>query len=474
MSIQETDICIAGAGISGLALAAFLRQKLPQRAFLVLEKSARPGGAIRSYQNEGYLAEWGPHGFLDNRAESQELIALAGLEQDKVTAPLNRFVRYLCLNGRLAQVPQTPPRILMAPLMSWASKFRLVAGDLRRPCLAGEPTVAQWVEERFGRALLPFADAACTGTYAGDIERLRIDGVMPGLRALEKEHGSVLRALFTRMRAKKRERQAGAAAKPGLPAMTSFRAGMEQFPLALAGPLQAAGQVLFNTGLQSIKQEQSGWLLTTGQQTSYRCKELVLALPLNAALKLLEQSMLTPAAPAQSLPEARIFSVLLGFGPEAKIPFGFGYLAPEQEKRFALGALFSTHMFPGRAPGDGQLLEILVGGRRHPERLELSDSELIARACADVRQLMHLPEAPRFSAVLRTEAGIPQPEEDYLKLLAWRQELERQHPSLHLLGFGWNGIGLNEMAREAKLLALALAAQPMARAATSEVKGVYM
>lgn len=471
MNIQETDICIAGAGISGLALASFLRREQPQRSLVVLEKGSRPGGAIRSYQREGYLAEWGPHGFLDNRAESRELIALAGLEQDKVTAPLSRFVRYLCLNGRLALVPQTPPRIIMAPLMSWPAKFRLLLGDLRHPYFDGEPTVAQWVERRFGPALLPFADAVYTGTYAGDIARLRIDGVMPGLRALEKEQGSILRALFARMRARKRERQDGAAAKPGLPAMTSFSAGMEQFPLALAKPLQEAGQLLFNTELQSIQQEDGGWLVTTNQGL-YRCRELVLALPVNACLKLMSGGLPVVPAPAQSLPEARIFSVLLGFGPEAEIPFGFGYLAPEQEKRFALGALFSTHMFPGRAPEGGQLLEILVGGRRHPERLALSDSEMIERAYADVRQLMHLPEPPRFAEVLRPEAGIPQPEENYLKLLAWREEVKQQHPSLHLLGFGWNGIGLNEMVREAKHLALALASQPLA--ATSEVKGIYM
>ncbi len=471
MSIQQTDICIVGAGISGLAVATFLRREQPQGSLLVLEQGERPGGAIRSYSNEGYLAEWGPHGFLDNREESRELIALAGLEDDKVAAPLSRFVRYLCLQGRLTLVPQTPPRILMAPLMSWPNKFRLFMGDLQRPYFAGEPTVAQWVEHRFGAAMLPFADAVYTGTYAGDIKKLRIDGVMPGMRALEKEHGSVLRALFARMRAKKRERKASGLAKTGMPAMTSFTAGMEQLPLALAKKLLAGDQLQLNCGVQSIAQAEGGWLLNT-RQGAYRCQQLVLALPLNASLQLLQSAGIGALPPAPSLPEARIDSVLLGFGPEADIPFGFGYLAPEQEGRFALGALFSTHMFPGRAPEGGHLLEILVGGRRHPERLQLSDTEMIERAYADVSQLMHLPEKPRFTAVLRPEAAIPQPEEGYLPLLAWREALKQQHSNLHLLGFGWNGIGLNEMVREAKLLALALAARPVA--AFDEVKGIYM
>lgn len=471
MTMHKTDICIVGSGISGLAAATFLRKEQPERSLLVLEKDERPGGAIRSYHSEGYLAEWGPHGFLDNREESRELINLAGLKKNTVTAPLGRFVRYLCLNGRLSMVPQTPSRILMAPLISWPEKLRIL-GDLQRPYYAGEPTVAQWVEHRFGPALLPFADAIYTGTYAGDITKLRIDGVMPRLRRLEQEHGSVLKALFSRMRARSRERKVAGQSKPGLPAMTSFTAGMEQFPLALAKLLHNASCLQLNTLVQGVRQHQDGWILNTERAEEYHCRHLVLALPINAALALMRAVLPEQPPPTEFLPEARIDSVLLGFGPEAAIPFGFGYLAPEQEKRFSLGALFSTHMFPERSPEGEQLLEILVGGRRHPERLQLSDNDMIEQAYADVRQLIALPKEPRFAAVLRPKAGIPQPEEGYLKLLAWREEVEKRHSNLHILGFGWKGIGLNEMVHEAKLLARTLAAKPMV--STEELKGIYV
>ena len=112
----------------------------------------------------------------------------------------------------------------------------------------------------------------------------------------------------------------------------------------------------------------------------------------------------------------------MGFGESAEIPFGFGYLAPEQEKRFALGALFSTHMFPGRAPKGHMLLEALVGGRRHPEKLELDDDVLIQKAYADLRQLIHLPDPPVFTKVLRSDHGIPQLEIGYPGLLRLAQQ----------------------------------------------------
>jgi oxygen-dependent protoporphyrinogen oxidase len=112
MKPSSYDVCIIGAGISGLSTAAFLLQQQPELQLLILEKSPQPGGAIATYSESGYQAEWGPHGFLDNCEESRTLISLAGLEQETTTAPLGEFVRYVCLDGRLRCIPQKPMKIL--------------------------------------------------------------------------------------------------------------------------------------------------------------------------------------------------------------------------------------------------------------------------------------------------------------------------------------------------------------------------
>jgi oxygen-dependent protoporphyrinogen oxidase len=164
--------------------------------------------------------------------------------------------------------------------------------------------------------------------------------------------------------------------------------------------------------------------------------------------------------------------VVLGFTDMAKIPFGFGFLAPEQEKRFVLGALFSTHMFPGRAPAGHVMLEALVGGRRHPEKLDLSDAELISRSYEDLKLLIDLPEPPCFTKVLRPAHGIPQLEIGYPKLLAWRNLLAKQNRGLHICGFGWEGIGINDMTKAAQQVAKAIASGSSKHGETG-VKGVY-
>src|SRR5665647_2312758 len=149
------DTLIIGGGLSGLTVAHKLQHSCPEHQFLVLEKSDRAGGVIWSRAEQGFLAENGPHGFLDNCPESQLLLQETGLDQECVKAPLSRFVRYVCMDGGLRCIPQSPPKILMAPLISPLAKIR-VLGDLFKKPLAGEPTVAQWVEYRFGPALLPY------------------------------------------------------------------------------------------------------------------------------------------------------------------------------------------------------------------------------------------------------------------------------------------------------------------------------
>lgn len=439
------DVIIVGAGLSGLSVAHFLHKADPSLDLVILEQSRRVGGAVQSSHDQGYHAEWGPHGFLDNNEASREILGDLGLDQVAHKAPLGSYARFLCHHGRLVALPQNPRQLLATPLMSWPGKLRAL-GDLFRSPVGGEQTIGAWAAHRFGAAILPLVDAAVTGTFAGDYNRLSIDAVMPGVRNLEKTHGSVLRGLLNKKRHAVRERHQ--ATRQTLPAMTSFPGGMEQ----LTNTLAMGRTIRFGTAVTGLQRIATGWQVAAGRE-SLCCRTLVLALPVNGALKLL--APFNP--PVTKIPEARIATVALGFREKtAQVPYGFGYLAPESERRFTLGALFSTRMFPGRAPEGCLLLEALVGGRRHPERLELDDETLIARIYADLKELMTLPEPPVYAKVLRSGSGIPQLETGHLRLQQWRDALTAQQSGLLVCGFGWEGIGMNDMMLTAQQTALAV------------------
>ena len=120
---ETHEIIIIGAGLSGLSSAHFLHQGAPDLDILILEQDSRPGGAVRSFQEQGYLAEWGPHGFLDNNPASRALLSETGLERIAQKAPLGSFVRYVCHEGRLVQLPQNPSALLTTPLLSPPGKI---------------------------------------------------------------------------------------------------------------------------------------------------------------------------------------------------------------------------------------------------------------------------------------------------------------------------------------------------------------
>jgi oxygen-dependent protoporphyrinogen oxidase len=469
MKTKHVDVLIAGAGLSGLSVAHFLKNERPDISLMVLEKSERPGGAILSHSEEGYLAEWGAHGFLDNCEESKTLITLAGLEGEVEKAPLGKFSRFICLNGKLNIIPQDPRKILFSNLVSPWAKLRVLAELWKKP-LKGEPSIADWVEHRFGKSILPFADAVFTGTYAGDIERLKIDAVMSGVRKLEHQHGSLVRGLLHKRKEQKKDTTGSK--RLALPAMTSFQSGMARFPQALAAGLRLNDELCYRTEVMQVRQSDEGWEVTTSQHTIH-CRNLVLALPVNHSLSLIGQVKEIVPPPMSEVPEARIATIAMGFTDKAQVPFGFGYLAPEREQRFALGALFSSHMFPGRSPKGHVLLEALVGGRRHPERLELDDETMISEVYDDLAQLLVLPEKPCFVHVMRPRVGIPQLEAGYPSLMFWLEKVHDDNAGLHVCGFGWHGIGINDMTKEAKKVAENILRETRSPKGEAGVKGVY-
>lgn len=461
------DTLIIGGGLSGLTVAHKLRLQDPQHRFLLLERNSSTGGVIRTHRENGYITEIGPHGFLDNCQESKDILRETGLDKERVIAPLIDFVRYVYLRGKLQCIPQTPAKISMAPLISWKDKFRIL-GELTKPPLGGEPTVAKWVNHRFGPALLPFADAVFTGTYAGDFDRLSIDAVMPGVRALEKQHGSVLRGVIAKMVTRKKE--GGNKKKLAMPAMTSFPSGMERLPERLTEQLTEGLDLHLNCAATSISRESGRWQVQTSQG-NFTANNLVLATPTNVSLQLLGN--ITKDMPTTSIPETWISTVVFGFGPGVTLPPGFGYLTPESENKFTLGSLFSSNMFPGRAPEGHVVFETLIGGRRHPERLSMNKEAMIATALAEVQEILDIKQQPTYTTILRSDGGIPQLEQGYSRLLTWRDELIRDNQGLHICGFGWEGIGLNDMMKSATRVAEAIRSSSFSTTGMAEVKKVY-
>ncbi|PIE64253.1 MAG: protoporphyrinogen oxidase [Desulfobacterales bacterium] len=463
---EHRDTVIIGGGLSGLVVAHRLKRLTPNRKIVVLEKDSMPGGVIRSFEESGFRAERGPHGFLDNCPQSRQLLKETGLDKERVKAPLGTFVRYVCINGKLQMIPQTPLKIIREPLIPWKDKFR-VLGDLFIKPVAGEPSVADWAARRFGHALLPYVDAVFTGTYAGDYDKLKIDAVMPGVRALEKEYGSVIKGAIARARMAKKEKRKGE--KLEIPAMTSFPNGMQRLTDRLSELLEPDRELLCDCTVSRVIRKETNWQITSTRKT-LNADHVVIALPVNKSLELLQETDSTMIL--DSIPESWLVTVVLGFK-GGELPPGFGFLIPDIENRFSLGTLFSSNMFPNRAPDGHIVFETLVGGRRHPEKCTLDDQELIDRCLVDAGALLSIHDQPVYTKVLRPVGAIPQLESGYPALLDWRNDLVKNHRGLYVCGFGWDGIGINDMIKTAWAIGEKLARNRAQHQEETELKKVY-
>ena len=152
-------------------------------------------------------------------------------------------------NGRLAPVPEgfvlmAPNRllpILTTPILSLRGKLRLLM-DLVIPRRSEETeeSLGSFVRRRFGReALDRLVQPLVAGIYTADPNDLSLKATFPQFPAMEREHGSVIRALRreARERGPRHLEKHASGARYGL--FVTLADGMDTLPKALVAALPA-------------------------------------------------------------------------------------------------------------------------------------------------------------------------------------------------------------------------------------------
>src|SRR5262249_47320405 len=104
-----------------------------------------------------------------------------------------------------------------------------------------------------------------------------------------------------------------------------------------------------------------------------------------------------------------VASVVLGFRREdvGHPCEGFGMLIPKVEGFKILGTIFSSSLFPNRAPAGCLALTSYVGGERYPELASLPPEKLFALTCEDLRVLLRVKGKPVFQHSVLYPKAIP-------------------------------------------------------------------
>ncbi len=433
------SVAIIGGGVAGLAAA--YRLTALGHAVTVYEAGPRVGGVVRTERRDGFLAEAGPNSLANPDPQVQALFEEVGLATRQIEAGPAARKRYVVRAGRLVALPASPAELLTTRAFSLKGKLAI----LREPFVPGadpslQESVADFVRRRLGGEFLDYAAGPFVGgIYAGDPAALSVRNALPRLHALEREHGSILRGALARRRAL---RAAGKTMAGGPGRIHSFPAGMGEIPEALAGRL--GDRIRTSSPVQGVRRAASGWALRVGGDEA-RHDAVVFACPAHAFGSLpVETAGPARLAGLADIPYAPVSVVVLGFRSEnVTHPLdGFGVLVPAVERRRLLGVLFSSTLFPGRAPEGCAALTAFVGGARQPELAALDPDALVQLVRQELGELLGARGEPRFRQVVRWPRAIPQYVLGYDRWLGLMDEIEAANPGLFLAGSYRRGVAL--------------------------------
>jgi protoporphyrinogen/coproporphyrinogen III oxidase len=452
-------VIVIGGGLSGLAVAHRLceRARTIRRPIelMVLEAKDRVGGVIWTDRFDGFTLEDGPDSFITNKPWGLDVCRRLGLGDQLIETDAAKRRSFVVRNGRLAPVPEgfvlmAPNRLLpimTTPILSLRGKLRLLL-DLVIPRRREETeeSLGSFVRRRFGReALDRLVQPLVAGIYTADPYDLSLNATFPQFVTMEREHGSVIRALRreARERGPRHLEKRASGARYGL--FVTLADGMDTLPRALAAALPE-GTVHTNTAVRRISRNEpvSPWLVELLDGPPLEADSVVVATEAHAAARFLDAQDPALALQLRAIPYASSLIVNIAYRrDQISHPLdGFGAVVPAAEGRSILAVSFLSVKFPNRAPAGTVLLRVFIGGINQPEQVEHDDTAVTALVQHELGGLIGATGEPIFTRIARHPRSMPQYNLGHLeRVTAIRRSLAR-YSRLYLAGIGYDGVGI--------------------------------
>lgn len=462
-------VVVVGGGIAGLAAARRLEILAPEAELVLFERTERLGGKLLTERGDGFVVEGAADSFLTRKERGVQLCEELGLGHELVgRRPENArsFVRsgdelHPLPEGLTGMIPTNLEALAESTLLSPEGKQRL-AGEpsISAAPPGGDESIASFVTRRLGReAYVRLVEPLMTGIFGGDGEQLSLQATFPKLRALELEHGSVIRGL------------AAAPTDDAYPPFVTLRSGMETLVSALAGSLGRT-RILLRFIADRVERGPRGFVVRVRAGGTMEADGVVVAGPAFAAAKLLAGLDPELASAHDGIPLASSAVVTLAYR-EDQVRHqldGYGYVVPAAEGSEVLACSWSSSKWEGRAPDGYVLLRVYAGRFGQRDLTRIDKDELLDIAREEVR-FLGIEGGPQREWIHRWRYGMPQ------YVLGHPQRLQRieaalaHHPGLALAGAAYHGVGIPDCIRSgeqaAESVARSLAPEPTE---TSEAK----
>jgi oxygen-dependent protoporphyrinogen oxidase len=432
-------ICIIGGGLTGLVQAWQSQQA--GHTVTLLEANESVGGVLQSERIDGYLLDYGANTLSLRHQKIAKTLEVLGLLDRAIDANPEASLRFIVRSGKLVSLPHSLGSFFSSPFLSPLGKLRLLLEPFISKGEKNDESVAEFISRRLGKEALDFAgNPFLSGVYAAKPESLSLKYAFPALKEIEQKYGSLFRGM---LKSKKNpDRLSGSR-------LISFTDGMQDMPKRIHD-LLPAGSVQLKTRVIKIEKTNNKWTVTrqtcTSKESTETFDQLVCAVPARKLLNI-EWKGLFAEENLHSLGEATHYPLSLVYHgyDRSKVNHplnGFGFLVPEVEKRNILGTLFSSTLFPGRAPDNKVLLTTFVGGERQPELANLDDSNLHSLVFKEHQKLLGAEKSPEFQKIKRWPKAIPLPDAKMGTRRAAARILEEENKGLYFTGSHLHGVSL--------------------------------
>ncbi|MBM4260493.1 MAG: protoporphyrinogen oxidase [Deltaproteobacteria bacterium] len=455
-------IVVIGGGIAGLAAAHHvveLRKELSlDSEVTLLEASDRLGGTIATERVGEFLLEAGPDSFITEKPQALMLCQRLGLTPRLVSTISDNQKIYIVRGGKLKPLPEgffllAPTRFLpflKTPLFSWGGKLRMAAElFLPRRRADGDESLGSFVRRRFGdEALERVAQPLVGGIYASDPDRLSLSATMPRFKEMEREHRSVIYAMWAAQRARAGARQAGSGARWSL--FVTLANGLEELVGALAQRLPESA-VRLRSGAKSLTRNfaNTNWEITLENDEVLSADAVILATPAYRAGEILRLTSNDASRELAQLSYASTAIISLAYRSAdfPQVPKSFGFVVPVAEKRKIMACTFSSLKYPGRAPADHILLRAFVGGTLQAELYRQNDSAIEIDVRDEIASLLRVTAVPVLSRVWRHPNSMPQYNIGHDERVKKIEGALANFPTLALAGSAYHGVGISDCVR---------------------------
>lgn len=455
MKIDQKDVVIIGSGLTGLTAAYYLRKQ--GKNVLVIEKENKIGGVIQTHRKEGFVFESGPNTGVLSNPEVVELLEELHPACELEIANEAAKRRWVWKGQSWKELPSGLMGGITTPLFTLKDKLNLLGEPFRKKGNNPDETLAELVKRRMGQSFLDYAvDPFILGIYAGDPSYLVPRYALPKLYNLEQNYGSFIGGAL-----KKKKQETTLREKKATREVFSVKGGLSNFTEALADHIGKEKIILGNTDLSVTKTEDAYHIQFDEDEVI--AKSVVYSGGSHGLQGLFDFISDEEVKTLNNLLYAKVVMVSLGFNVwEGKELNAFGGLVPFKENRDVLGVLLPSAFLSGRAPQEGALLTVFLGGVRKPSAVEMTDEEIRATVAKEITQMMEMKTYhPDFIEIFRYEHAIPQYGKSTGDRLQMIESLEEKYPGLLLAGNMRDGIGMADRVKQGYQIAEKLTASAL-------------